>query len=54
MGSLHDELPDGYRFCVYKRYVIVYEERDDGIIVQLVVDSARDWTRLFSDEGGSE
>ena len=54
MGSLHEDLPDGYRFFVHKRYVIVYEELEDGIIVQLVVDSARDWARLFGDEGGSD
>lgn len=49
MGSLHEDLPEGYRFFVHKRYVIVYEELEDGIVVQLVVDSARDWTRLFGD-----
>lgn len=47
MGTLHDELPDGFRYFVHKRYVIVYEPLDDGITVHLVVDSARDWTRFF-------
>lgn len=47
MGSLHKDLPESYRYFVHKRYVVIYETADDGIRVLLVVDSARDWTRLF-------
>ena len=47
MGSLHEDLPDEFRYFVHKRYVIVYETLDDGIMVHLVIDSARNWTRMF-------
>jgi toxin ParE1/3/4 len=47
MGSWHKDLPETYRYFVHKRYVVIYEELDDGIRVLLVVDSARDWTRMF-------
>lgn len=54
MGSLHEDLPDGLRYFVHKRYVIIYEPLEDGIRIHLVVDSARDWTRLFGSPEDSE
>lgn len=47
MGSIHEELPDGFRFFTHKRYVVIYETKGDGIVIHLVIDSARDWTRIF-------
>jgi plasmid stabilization system protein ParE len=47
MGSLHEDLPEGFRYFVHKRYLVIYEALDDGILVHLVVDSARDWARMF-------
>jgi plasmid stabilization system protein ParE len=48
IGSQHEVLPDGFRFFVHKRYVIVFERCVDGIRIHLVVDSARDWPHLFA------
>jgi plasmid stabilization system protein ParE len=47
MGSLHEGLPENFRYFIHKRYVIVYEALEDGILVHLIADSARDWIRLF-------
>jgi len=47
MGALHEDLPENFRYFVHKRYVIVYETLTDGILVHVVVDSARDWTQMF-------
>lgn len=49
IGSSHDALPDGFKFFVHKRYVVIFERFDLGIRVHLVVDGARDWPRLFGD-----
>jgi plasmid stabilization system protein ParE len=47
MGSIHEELPDVFRYFTHSRHVIIYEKRADGIVIHLVIDSAREWTRLF-------
>ena len=47
MGSLHEELPDGFRSFMHTRYVGVYEVIEDGVTVHRVIDSARDFIRVF-------
>ncbi len=47
MGTPHSELPVGFRYIAHKRYIIVYQPRDDGMVVYGVVDGAREWTHLF-------
>jgi plasmid stabilization system protein ParE len=54
MGTWHSELPTGFRYFAHKRYIIIYQPRDDGIIVHGVVDGAREWTRLFGGQSGRE
>ncbi len=47
IGQRHPDLPDGWFYFRHKRWVIVYQPRDDGIDVLRVVDATRDFSRLF-------
>ena len=47
MGSKHPDLPAGVLSCIFKRWVILYRSSEVGIEVLNVIDSARDFPRLF-------
>ena len=49
-GQTHQALPKGSRYRRHKRWAIVYEQRDFGIVVTRVVDCSRDFPRLFGKE----
>jgi plasmid stabilization system protein ParE len=47
IGQRNDDLPEGSLYFRHKRWAIIYETRDYGIIVVRVVDMSRDFGRLF-------
>ena len=47
IGHVRSGFPAGVRFCNHKRWVIMYQPNEVGIVVLRVVDSARDFGKLF-------
>ena len=47
LGQHHPDLPGESRYFRHKRWIAVYQERRYGLIVIRVIDSARDFQRLF-------
>jgi plasmid stabilization system protein ParE len=43
-----------YRFFAFKRWVVVYWPKQDGIVIEAVIDSSRDFVRVFRDRLGSQ
>jgi plasmid stabilization system protein ParE len=48
-GSRHPAIPDGWLYVKFKRWLIVYVATDKELIVQRIVDAARDLPTLFSE-----
>ena len=47
IGTRYPELPNDVLTCVYKRWAILYLPIENGIQVLNVIDSARDFKKLF-------
>jgi plasmid stabilization system protein ParE len=45
VGHRHPHAPEGWLYLKYKRWLIFYQPRDDGIDVMRVVDAVRDLPR---------
>jgi len=47
LGAARKELGAAYRLFRHKRWVLIYEPLDDGIVVEAVFDATRDYPTLF-------
>jgi toxin ParE1/3/4 len=47
LGTVQDELGTTYRSFCHKRWVVIYETLDEGLVVQAVFDATRDYPTLF-------
>ena len=47
IGHIRSGFPEGVRFCIHKRWVIMYQANKVGIDILRVIDSARDFSKLF-------
>jgi len=45
----HPNLPDGWSYLKFKRWLIAFEHDDNGIAVQRIVDASRDLPEQFRD-----
>lgn len=50
MGQHRLEFPPEWRYCVHKRWVIVYEVATEGIEILRVLDASRDFGRIFRED----
>ncbi len=46
-GHRHTALPKGWLYFKFKRWMIVYQPTDDGLVVHRIVDASRDLPNLF-------
>ena len=47
IGHVRSGFPEGVRFCIHKRWVIMYQPNKAGIGILRVIDSAREFSKLF-------
>jgi toxin ParE1/3/4 len=47
LGTARPDLGPTYRAFRHKRWVIIYDPLEDGIVVEAVFDATRDYPRLF-------
>lgn len=47
LGAPRQELGTTYRSFRHKRWVLIYEPLDDGLVVEAVFDATRDYPTLF-------
>ena len=47
-GQRHPDMPDGWLHFIHKRWIVVYQAHNEGILVLRVIDGSRDFNRLFT------
>ena len=45
---------EGYRFFVFKRWVVLYWPEQEGIVVEAVIDASRDFLHVFQGRMGGQ
>jgi plasmid stabilization system protein ParE len=50
MGRARNDLQQGMRMFVHRRYVILYSEIDKGVLIERVAPPYRNIEKMFEDE----